>query len=344
MNAIDRISVLITAYKNADLVRRCVDSLLRAFGGSLPETVIVDDAAGDSGIRELAESYAKYGVKFAVMPQNGGFAGANNFGYPLCTKEFPVLVNSDIVFREEPFTAMLEFMDAHPKAGIIQGTLIVKNGQPGVDGSLNGCGAFLTPLGTTTTPGWLKPADDPVAREARRCFAAYGAMFMIRRAVVESTGRLFYDFFHTYYEEVDFCHRAWLAGWEVWYVPTPIVEHQHGATMSKFYTREDVLRKFYRNMRFSFRVNFGWRGRLLIRPVFELCCLAQSLLQLAKGRGMAWRAHWWAHRELRRLGGTIREARARVQASRRLSDRELFSVVMRHYSLKDLLSLVRSNS
>lgn len=343
MATIDRISILITAYKNADLVKRCVDSLKCAFGGVLPETIIVDDAAGDAATAELAASYASDGVKFAVMPKNGGFAGANNFGFPLCTKEFPVLVNSDIVFREEPFTAMLAFMDEHPKAGIIQGTLIIKNGEPGVDGSLNGCGAFLTPLGTTTTPGWLKPVDDPVAKEARPCFAAYGAMFMIRRAVMKDTGRLFYDFFHTYYEEVDFCHRAWLAGWEVWYVPTPIVEHQHGATMSKFYTREDVLRKFYRNMRFSFKVNFGWRGRLMIKPVFECCCLAQSILQLLKGKSLAWKAHRWAHREIGRLSSEIRVARTVVQGSRTLTDTELFKTIMRHYTLRELCMLIRYN-
>ncbi len=343
MKTIDRISILIAAYKNAELVKRCVDSLKAAFGGVLPETIIVDDAAGDPAMAELAASYAKDGVKFAVMPKNGGFAGANNFGYPLCTKEFPVLVNSDIVFREEPFTAMLAFMDAHPRAGIVQGTLIIKNGEPGVDGSLNGCGAFLTPLGTTTTPGWLKPADDPVAKEARKCFAAYGAMFMIRRAVVESTGRLFYDFFHTYYEEVDFCHRAWLAGWEVWYVPTPIVEHQHNATIGKYCKREEVLRKFYCNMRFSFKVNFGWRGRFLIKPVFECCCLAQSLLQLVKGKGLAFRAHVWAHREIKRLAPEIRAARDIVQAARTRSDSELFKIVMRHYTLKELGMLVRYN-
>jgi len=235
-------------------------------------------------------------------------------------------------------------MDEHPKAGIIQGTLIIKNGQPGVDGTLNGCGALLTPLGVTTTPGWLKPVDDPISKEPHRCFAAYGAMFMIRRSVVEATGRLFYDFFHTYYEEVDFCHRAWLAGWEVWYVPTPVVEHQHGATMSKFYAREDVLRKFYRNMRFSFKVNFGWRGRLLIKPVFELCCLAQSCIHLLKGRGMFTRAHHWAHREIGRLGAEIKSARQSVQGYRKMTDAELFKIIMHHYTLKELWQLVKGNS
>jgi GT2 family glycosyltransferase len=341
---IDRVSVLITAYKNAELVKHCVDSLLRTFGGELPETVIVDDAAGDEATRVLAESYAKYGVKFAVMPKNGGFAGANNFGYPLCTKEFVTLVNSDIVFHENPFPALVEFMDAHPKAGIAQGTLLIKNGEPGVDGLLNGCGAFLTPIGTTITPGWFKKADDPIAKKPGICFAAYGAMFMIRRGVVDSTGgRLFYDFFHTYYEEVDFCHRAWLAGWEVWYVPTPLIDHAHGATMSRFYTREDILRKFYRNIRFSFRTCFGVRGRWTVVPVFELACFAQSVLQLVRGKGVAWRAHRWAKRELRAMKKEIAEARAVVQSGRTMSDTGLFRKVMIHLSLRDLVAMARGN-
>lgn len=342
---IDRVSILITAYKNANLVKRCVDSLRESFGGKLPETVIVDDAAGDAEIAALAASYADDGVKFAVMPRNGGFAGANNFGWPLCTKEFPVLVNSDIVFHEEPFTAMLDFMDSHPRAGIVQGTLIIKNGQEGVDGTLNGCGAFLTYLGNNTTPGWLAPADDPVASEARKCFAAYGAMFMVRRGVVEATGRdvPFYDFFHTYYEEVNFCHRAWLAGWEVWYTPTPMVEHAHGATMSRFYTREDVLRKFYRNIWFSYLTCFGTWGLCTVVPMFRVACLVQSVLRLLRGRGMDWRAHRWAKTELRKLKPEIKAERKRIQATRTMSDRELFKTIIRHRSLKGLLAEIRAN-
>lgn len=340
----DRISVMIATYGNVELLRRCVDSLAACCGDFLPEIVVVDDAAGDRPTAEFVESRARLGVKFAVMPRNGGFAGANNFGYRLCTREFVVLVNSDIVFHENPFPALVAFMDAHPKAGVAQGTLIIRNGQEGVDGTLNGCGAFLTRFGTTVTPGWLKPADDPVARAPRRCFAAYGAMFLFRRAVVDATGRLFYDFFHSYYEEVDFCHRAWLAGWEVWYVPTPPVDHAHGATMWKSFPREVILRRYFRNVRFSFRTCFGPCGLCTILPVFEACCLAQSLVQLLRGSGLAWRAHRWAKREIRGLKPEIRAARKAVQDRRVLDDSGLFRTILRRYTLRELFRLVRQNA
>ena len=72
-HTIDRISVLITAYKNADLVRRCLGSLVAALGGRLPETVLVDDTPGDEGIRKVTDEFAGQGLKFVVMPKNGGW-------------------------------------------------------------------------------------------------------------------------------------------------------------------------------------------------------------------------------------------------------------------------------
>lgn len=346
-SVLDRISVLIASYRNAELLECCLSTMRASLGGRLPETVVVDDAAGDGETRRVVESinqsYASDGVKFVVMPENGGFAGANNAGLPHCTKEFVVLVNTDVAFREEPFSALVAFMDAHPRAGIAQGTLVIKNGEPGVDGTLNGAGSVLTPLGTMKSRCWLAPVDDPVAKVPHRCFAAHGALFMFRRAVAAETGRLFYDFFHSYYEEVDFCHRAGLLGWEVWYVPTPIAEHRHGATFGRYCAREEVLRRYYRNMRFSFRTCFGLLGRLTVYPTFVACCWTQAALQLLKGSRAAWKAHSWAHREIRRLMPEVKAARLRVQSTRRISDAAFFRAVMRLYTLGDILRLAHAN-
>ncbi len=339
-----RVSVLIAAYKTPDLVRQCLDSLLAACGGILPETIVVDDAAGDGEMKACVESYARHGVKLLVMPKNGGFAGANNFGFPHCTKEFVCLVNTDIVFHEDALTPLVEFMDAHPKAQICQGKLVIKNGDPAVEGRLNGCGAMLTPLGTTVTPAWLKRADDPESMTPHPCFAAHGAFFMLRRSLPARVGGLFHEHFHMYYEEVDLCHRTWLAGGEVWYVPTPIVDHAHSVTTGRFSERTNVLKKFYRNMRFSFLTCFGYRGLLTIVPVFEFFCFAQMLVQLLHGKTTAVKAHLWALWHLRELWGEIAKVRRQVQGFRVMDDAALFRKVMRNYSLKEFWHLVVFNS
>ena len=219
----------------------------------MPETVIVDDAVGDGPTRVLAESYAGLGVKFAVMPKNGGFAGANNFGYRLCSREYVVLVNSDTAFHEEPFSAMVKFLDEHPRVGIVSGKVIVSNDDPAQNGKLNGAGAMMSQYGIMRTRGWMADPSDPKWDVATPVFTAYGALFMFRNGLHEKVGgNLFYNHFHAYYEEVDLCHRTWLAGMEVWYVPTPAVDHAHGATMGKYVARASILRNYYRNIRFSF--------------------------------------------------------------------------------------------
>ena len=340
----ERVSILIASYRDVDLLRNCIESLVACCQGAIPEIVVVDDAAGDVQTAEYVKSCEKYGVRLVVMPKNGGFAGANNFGYRFCTCEFIVLVNSDIVFDKNPFPALVSFMDSHPKAGIAQGTLMIANGQKGVDGTLNGCGSYLSPMGTLVTPAWLADADEPSAGVAHRCFAVSGALFMLRRSVVDIVGNLFYDCFHSYYEETDFCHRAWLAGWEIWYVPTPVVYHHCGATIFKFVPREEVLRRFYRNIRFSFKTCFGAYGLFTVLPVFELCCFAQSIVQLMRGEGLAWRAHSWARREIRGLKHEIQNARERIQKNRVISDRDLFKIIRKRYSLRELLDVLRRNA
>ena len=48
-----------------------------------------------------------------------------------------------------------------------------------------------------------------------RCGWVSGASLMVRWDVLEAIG-LLDDGFFLYYEEVDFCHRATRAGWEIW--------------------------------------------------------------------------------------------------------------------------------
>ena len=69
----------------------------------------------------------------------------------------------------------------------------------------------------------------------------------------------------------------------------------------------------------------------------------QSLLQLFKGKSVAWRAHRWAKKDLKRLKPKIAEARNRIQATRVLSDTALFKVVGKRYTFAELWGTIRGN-
>ena len=52
---------------------------------------------------------------------------------------------------------------------------------------------------------------------------------IIRRQVLEDIGLMDESYF-LYFEEVDFCRRAYQAGWECWHVPDSHVIHLEGAS------------------------------------------------------------------------------------------------------------------
>ncbi|MEI9866651.1 MAG: hypothetical protein WDN00_19285 [Limisphaerales bacterium] len=96
---------------------------------------------------------------------------------------------------------------------------------PRFDQTLDVCGSYLTWLGLPYHYGFYK-TDQPKYQHSRPIFSGKGACLMFRRDIVKRIGGfLFDDSFFCYYEESDFCHRVWLAGWEVHFV----CDHSHTA-------------------------------------------------------------------------------------------------------------------
>ena len=113
--------------------------------------------------------------------------------------------------------------------------------------------------------------------------------------------------------------------------------------MGRFFAREDVLRKFYRNLRFSYLTCLGMRGLLTIYPMFELLALGQALVPLLKFNGMHFRAHLWAWWRLLGMSALIWRTRRDVQRSRKIGDAALFKIIKRPYSLREFLNAARGS-
>ena len=341
MNAWDRVSVLTVTYKGDHLTADCLRTMQVACGGTLPETVIVDNSP-QASTRELVKSYKN--TSYIAAPSNLGFAGGNNLGWPKTTKEFVLLLNNDTVMDKEPFTELVAFMDAHPKASIIQGTVLFHNDNPDTNGKMDGAGTYLTKVGLCKVRGWIGSPESPEAKTAAPAFYVNGAFFFIRRSHLARVGNvLFYDHFSTYYEEADLCHRTWLTGGEVWYTPTNPIGHVHSATFSKLFTRESVMRQFYRNMWFSFLTCFGPRGLFTIVPIFFTLCCGQIFVSLCRGNLMPLKCHLWAAKHVWQSHHDIRIARHQVQAERKLTDTQLFARVTIPLTWRGFWGAVRGN-
>lgn len=71
---LDRISIVIVTWNGDNLLKDCLDSLIKIYG-TLPETIVVDNADLVS-TAALVGSYVN--AKYVPLPENLGFAGGNN--------------------------------------------------------------------------------------------------------------------------------------------------------------------------------------------------------------------------------------------------------------------------
>ena len=315
---LDDLSIVIVTWNGDPLLSRCLDSLSRVCGNR-PQVIVVDNA-GLETTRALSARYEN--VQYVRAEGNLGFAGGNNLGLRFCTRKYVLLLNNDTVVRAEPFTQLMEYLEKHPRVAVVQGKMVL----PHRGNVLDTCGFLLTSLGAPYERlGWrsAQTCETPTAT----VYAAKGALMLIRRDVISAVGGLFYDHFFSFHEEIDFCHRVWLGGWEVAFVDTPAVDHYCGSSASRL-RRTDVAARNIANRLFSYLTTFGGYG---LSTVFaKHCCCHVALFVRAllcfRKEGVATYVN--VVRNLWGRRGLILPTRRKVQAMRKVSDRELFKRIM----------------
>lgn len=235
--------IVIVNYRTAELAIDCLRALsTQANDLAGNRFVVVDNASGDGSIEKLSAAIERAGWSSwaTVMPleRNGGFAFGNNASIRTALAsvklvDYIMLLNPDTVIRPGAIKTLVDFMDAHHNVGISGSRLENANG--GVECSAHTFHSPLSQLDEAARLGVLSRllrryvVTSPARTVAHSCDWVSGASMMIRRQVIEDIGLMDENYF-LYFEEVDFCRRAQLAGWECWYVPDSRVMHLEGAS------------------------------------------------------------------------------------------------------------------
>ncbi len=157
-------------------------------------------------------------------------ARARNQGLALVTGRYVLFLDSDAELAPGSLGEMLQFLETRDSVGVIGPKLVSPTGAVQFS-----CRRFPTlpgkilrqlPLRVGAAISWV--ADEEMhginRTAAQPVDYVIGACQLIRREVIETAGpldeRMFYG-----PEDVDFCLRAWQAGWEVYYVPSAVVVH-----------------------------------------------------------------------------------------------------------------------
>jgi GT2 family glycosyltransferase len=198
---------------------------------------VVDNASGDGSdivIEELigAQQWRDW-VRLERSPVNGGFSAGNNFGILRIEAEYYLLLNSDTIVRPGAIAHLLAAARSHPSAGLIGPRLEWPDARP-QESCFRNRGPlkeFLTAARTDFVDRLFTPwihkytiRDQPFQAE----WTSF-ACVLVRREVFERVGLLDEGYF-MYFEDMDFCRRAWKAGYGVLHYPRARVVHLRGGS------------------------------------------------------------------------------------------------------------------
>lgn len=279
------VSVVIVNWNVRDLLRACLQSVLRARDQGLAlEVIVVDNVSADGSVAMVRTEFSQ--VRLIANSVNRGFTGGNNQGLELSTGRYLMLLNPDTVVADGALPSLVAYLDSHPGVGVVGPQLLNPDGT--VQSSRRRFPTALTAFFEST---WLQPwaprrilrhyyVQDRSDSETQAVDWVTGAAMVVRREAYAATGGLDEDFF-MYSEELDWCRRIKAAGWEVVYLPEARVVHHEGKS-----SEQAVAARHINFQRSKIRYFRKYHGRVIAHAlrIFLLALYAlQLVLEWLKG-------------------------------------------------------------
>ncbi len=198
---------------------------LPALQPQVDELVVIANTPGSLG--EVPD-----GVRVIHNQEPLGYAENANLGIDATAADYVIVSNTDVVPEPDCVATLVEFADAHPRCGIAGPKLL------NPDGSIQASRRrFPTIANTLVRRSPLRrlfpPLDwqrrhymlDEQVEEPMQVDTMLGAFLLCRRTMLEELGG-WDPKYRLYIEDIDLTYRAMKAGWERWWVPRAVAQHE----------------------------------------------------------------------------------------------------------------------
>ena len=262
MAYLKRIFVIILNYNNEVDTIECINSLESIKGYDL-QLVIVDNKSKNP---KILEDYV-LGLPNAIFLQTGenlGYAGGNNVGIRYAIEhqaDYIAILNNDVIVNQDSFSEAMNILDLNEKAAFAGPSIIgFENDTIQSQGDL--------------VNFWLLSKSKAINRgkkfEARagfnECSAIIGACMIFKPSIVDKIGYIPEDYF-LYYEELDWCHKAYNLGYKSYCSLSNYVRHKGSATVDCY----NNLSFYYRNR--NIVIFLLKRDPIKLRAVYSIALL-----------------------------------------------------------------------
>ena len=287
------LSILIVSWNVRELLRHCLLSLRQEMADDRQplngqsevcrlssEIWIVDNASTDGTVEMVRADFPD--VRVIANSENVGFTRGNNKALVQAQGRYLFLLNPDTELHPGALQAMLDYVGAHPRVGIVGPRLYYG------DGTTQSSRRRFPSLATaffesTRLQQWfphnrilsryymLDTADDAT----QSVDWVNGSAMFVRRELYEQIGGLDETFF-MYSEELDWCYRAKQAGWEVVYLPIAQITHYEGKSSEQVAAQRDI---YFHSSKVHFFRKYRGRWAAEVLRAFLLLMFAYQIAE-----------------------------------------------------------------
>jgi GT2 family glycosyltransferase len=244
------VSALIVSYNVRGQLLQTLDAYYSTCGTDA-EAIVVDNASADGSADAVEAGFPQ--AKLIRLERNVGFGSANNAGLDICSGEFILLLNPDVLVKSGCVKTLADFLAATPEAGAVGPRLERPDGRP----DLAARRAFPSPLSALYRFAGLSRLF-PKSRRFNRynlgdmpedavheIDSGTAACLMVRRTAIDKVGFFDPDYF-MYGEDLDLSYRLIQGGWKIYYEPAAMAVHLKGSSTRQ--ATGPMLYEFHRAM------------------------------------------------------------------------------------------------
>lgn len=251
MNDEKKVAVVILGWNGKKYLEQFLPSLIQHTSTELCEIIVADNCSTDDSVEFVKANYPS--IQIIQNERNGGYAGGYNDALKQVKAKYFVLLNQDIEVTENWVENIIAVMDANENIAAAQPKLRAYNERSAFEYA-GGSGGYLDKLGYAFCRGRLFETiekDEGQYDDVKEIFWATGACLFVRADVYDKAGGLDEDFF-AHQEEIDFCWRINSMNYKIVCVPSSVVYHVGGGSLSYGNPRKTYL-NFRNNLMMLFK-------------------------------------------------------------------------------------------
>jgi N-acetylglucosaminyl-diphospho-decaprenol L-rhamnosyltransferase len=276
------VDAIVVNFNTRELLRASLASLYSS-RHPVRRVFVVDNASVDGSAQMVTAEFPD--VVLLEMPENLGFARANNAAFELCEADALLLLNSDAELSADALGELIDELSADDRVGVAGPVLVGDDGlvqyeggrrDPSILGEFGNISHLNARLPHSVFGCYLMSDWDH--RSTRDVEVLSGACMLVRASALG--GRLFCEDFFMYGEDIELCQRLRAAGWRLRYVGAAKVAHRGGATSRRARTKMRIagvvsMAQLLRRARgplyvagYAAIVPFAWPLGVIIRKVW----------------------------------------------------------------------------